>query len=79
MRLVTFTKQITNIYQENWGVSEHSPKAPGPFPRGGSSWPAGANVKHHLSLPDSGGLKLLLYVRLLALLLTAARPLQHLW
>jgi len=50
------------------------PSGDWPFPRGGSSWPAGANVKHHLSLPDSGGLRLLLYVRVLALLLTAARP-----
>ena len=35
----------------------------------------GTNVKHHLSLPDSGGLMLLLDIRLLASLLATARPL----
>ena len=35
--------------------------------------PSGANVKHHLSLRDSGGLRLLLNTRLLAFLLAAAR------
>ena len=33
-------------------------------------------MKHHLSLPDSGGLMLLLHIRLLAFLLTAARSLR---
>ena len=31
-------------------------------------------MKHHLSLPDSGGLMLLLHIRLLAFVLTAAGP-----
>ena len=35
----------------------------------------GANIKHHMSLPDSGGLMLLLDIGLLAFLLATASPL----
>jgi hypothetical protein len=35
----------------------------------------GVNIKHHMSLPDSGGLMLLLDIGLLAFLLATASPL----